>query len=225
MSLRHHDWLLLLLAFVCAALGILFVMLGAHVLGGATFELDQSLRNWTMSDRETWLIHAYEFISFIGDKAPLAILCAAIGWTLFPQKRVWIPLLACCALGVGLFVDWLKAAYEVMRPETGQLTSSSHSFPSGHTSGTAAIALFFAYVAIRNRVKPLLFAGGAVLLTLLVGVSRVYLDEHWASDVLGGWWVGTAFGAAFCALYEWILRHQRARAPMRVPSRDGVTVS
>ena len=207
---RHpHDWLLLILAFSCVALAILFVTVGAHVLEGALSPMDQAVRRWTMDGRRDTLIRLYTAISFIGDKTPLTILCIAIGWFLIPGKRWWVPLLVLCALGTTAFVDWLKATYAVIRPETGILTSSSHSFPSGHTSGTAAISYFFAYIAIRNRVRPLLFAAGAVTLTLLVGLSRVYLDEHWSSDVVGGWMVGTAIAAAFSAVYEWILRHQR----------------
>ena len=226
-SERHpHDWLLLLLALSCAALGILFVMVGAHVLEGALTPLDRAVREWTMESRRPFLIQLYTVISFIGDKAPLTVLCVIVGWRLLPGKRWWIPLLILCAVSVGTSVDWLKATYGVVRPEGGLLTSSSHSFPSGHSSGTAAIALFFAYVAARNHVRPKRFVASAMVLTVLVGISRVYLDEHWASDVVGGWMVGTALAAAFGALYEWVLRHQRLKAVRRTaPSGSGVTVN
>ena len=46
----------------------------------------------------------------------------------------------------------------------------------------------------------------SVVVVLLVGVSRVYLDVHWTSDVLGGWVVGAAFGIGCCALYEFLTR-------------------
>lgn len=213
---RHpHDWLLLVLAFSTLALAILFVTVGANVIGGVLEPLNQGMRRWVMEDRKPLLLSLYTAISFVGDKTPLAILCVLVGWRLIPGKRWWVPLVVLCAFGTAFFVDWLKASYAVVRPEGGLLTSKSHSFPSGHTSGTAAIALFFAYVAIRNDVRPLSFAAGAVLLTFLVGISRVYLDEHWASDVVGGWMVGAAIAAAFSAVYEWILRYQRTRYPTR----------
>lgn len=213
---RHpHDWLLLVLAFSALAMAILFVTVGANVIGGILEPVNQSVRRWVMEDRKPLLIHLYTAISFVGDKTPLTILCVAAGWFLIPGKRWWVPLVVLCALGTMVLVDWLKATYAVVRPETGLLTSKSHSFPSGHTSGTAAIAFFFAYVAIRNNVKPFAFAAGALLLTVLVGVSRVYLDEHWSSDVVGGWVVGAAIAAAFSAVYEWLLRHQRTTYPTR----------
>lgn len=213
---RHpHDWLLLVLAFSALALAILFVTVGANVIGGVLEPLNQRVRGWVMEDRKPLLIFLYTAISFVGDKAPLAILCILFGWRFIPGKRWWVPLIVLCAFGTAFFVDWLKATYAVVRPEGGLLTSTSHSFPSGHTSGTAAIALLFAYVAVRNHVKSAAFVAGALLLTFLVGIGRVYLDEHWSSDVVGGWMVGTAIAAAFSAIYEWLLRHQRTRYPIR----------
>ena len=223
---RHHDWLLVALALGALLLGILFVTVGAYVLGGLLSPLDQALREWTMNGREGWGIRLGTGISFIGDKIPLAILCAIVGWFIVPGNRWWVLLLALCAVGVGFFVDWLKAAYAVIRPEGGLLTSSSHSYPSGHASGTAAIALFFAYVALRNHAHARIVVPAAFILTFLVGLSRVYLDEHWGSDVVGGWMVGTAVAMAFGALYEWVLRHQVVRTARRSdPSAPGSTLN
>ena len=53
--------------------------------------------------------------------------------------------------------------------------------------------------------------GTAVAFSLLVGVSRVYLDEHWASDVGGGWAIGLAVSAACIALSEWMVSRAAAR--------------
>lgn len=223
---RHHDWILVALAFGALLLGFLFVTVGAYVLGGLLSPLDHALREWTMDGRAAWGIRTATVVSFIGDKIPLAILCAIVGWFMVPGKRWWVVILALCAVSVGLFVDWLKATYAVIRPEGGLLTSSSHSYPSGHASGTAAIALFFAYVALRNHAHPRIIVPVAVILTVAVGLGRVYLDEHWGSDVIGGWMVGTAVAMAFGALYEWVLRHQGVRAARRsVPSVPGSTLN
>lgn len=223
---RHHDWLLLVLAFGALLLGALFVTVGAYVLGGMLAPLDQALREWTMEGRSTWGIRLATAVSFVGDKAPLAILCAIVGWLIIPGRRWWVLLLALCAVSAGLFVDWLKATYAVIRPEGGLLTSESHSYPSGHASGTAAIALFFAYAALRHHARARVVVPVAMVLTVLVGLSRVYLDEHWGSDVVGGWMVGTAIALAFAAAYEWVLRHQGVNAANRnEPSAPGSTRS
>jgi undecaprenyl-diphosphatase len=57
-----------------------------------------------------------------------------------------------------------------------------------------------ARLAERRRVKGYIMAA-AVLATLLVGMTRIYLGVHWASDVLGGWSLGAAW-ATLCWLTE-----------------------
>jgi undecaprenyl-diphosphatase len=52
----------------------------------------------------------------------------------------------------------------------------------------------------------------AILIPLVIGVSRVYLDAHWATDVLGGWSAGLFIAALSAGLYNRARRHHRAKA-------------
>lgn len=75
----------------------------------------------------------------------------------------------------------------------------SSSFPSGHAMMTPAVYLTLAGILAageRRRSEKLLLLGGAALLTVAVGVSRVYLGVHWPTDVLGGWTLGAAMALA-----------------------------
>jgi undecaprenyl-diphosphatase len=93
---------------------------------------------------------------------------------------------------------------------------SESSFPSGHTTGLTALAVAAGLVLQRQRmVSP--FGAGAIALgiPLLVGFNRVYVREHWLTDVVGGWLLGGSVGLACVGVYS-RLREPKARRRRRV---------
>ncbi len=114
-----------------------------------------------------------------------------------------------------LTLNLLKAAFERARPDPAfaALAQEGLSFPSGHASMSAVFYLTLGVlIAQRHGRQPERFylLTVAVLLTLLIGASRVVLGVHWASDVLAGW----AFGAGWAALWFSIAARLRdARGP------------
>lgn len=76
-------------------------------------------------------------------------------------------------------------------------------FPSGHTSATTAIALTAAHVLAKQHLVPLPIAILiAVAIPLTIGLGRVLSDEHWATDVIGGWIGGAAIAALAVTIFE-----------------------
>jgi undecaprenyl-diphosphatase len=87
----------------------------------------------------------------------------------------------------------IKNTLVVNRPENGLVSSFGYSFPSGHTNMATILFLSFCiYVFSRlvdNKKKKMYFAI-SIIVILLVGLSRIYLNAHWTSDVLAGWCLG-----------------------------------
>jgi undecaprenyl-diphosphatase len=94
-----------------------------------------------------------------------------------------------------------------------------YSFPSGHTVHYVVFLgflWFLTLVLVRPRLLrwTLLAVNGA--LVLLVGLSRVYLGAHWASDVLGGYLLGGALLATAICGYRWWSRRPPVITPVPI---------
>lgn len=99
-----------------------------------------------------------------------------------------------------------------MVPAVAQMMSMS--FPSGHATMSAIVYLTLAALLARElprlSLKVYVLCMG-MLLTGLVGISRVYLGFHWPSDVLAGWALGAGWALVWWGGAEWLER-QRGRA-------------
>jgi undecaprenyl-diphosphatase len=89
----------------------------------------------------------------------------------------------------------------------------SPSFPSGHTTGATVVFGFLAYAIARDLVshrRRFAIGYGATVLVLVIGVSRVFLGVHFASDVIAGWLIGIFWLlVAFAIAEHWRGRPQK----------------
>jgi len=205
---RREGWLLLLAA-ACLATAYAFAKFGSEVHEGELGTFDRVVRDWMVSRQSPVGTHIFRVVTQLGAKEVLAPLALLVGWLLFHDARRFIVLLVLAGPACAEFVARLKRDYSVERPAGGLEAGLGFSFPSGHSAGSMAVAILLSYVAVRRRIHPRLVITVSEIVVLLVGISRVYLDLHWPSDVLGGWLVGGAFGAACCAIYEWMNRRSK----------------
>jgi membrane-associated phospholipid phosphatase len=100
---------------------------------------------------------------------------------------------AMALLGGLLTQTIIKNLIEVARPENSLVAYSGYSFPSGHTNMVTILFLSFCFYVvfkIIDRKKRRLYFVVSIIVIILVGLSRVYLNAHWVSDVLAGWCLG-----------------------------------
>ena len=155
-----------------------------------------------------WLREAVGDITALGGWTVLTLfVLLVVGFLVSLKRRREALLLLVAAMGGTALGQTLKGVFGRERPdESWRLVEAIHtSFPSGHAMMSAVIYLTFgalmARFANRTRVKVFGLTVG-ILLTALVGISRVYLGVHWPSDVLAGWCVGAAWAMA-CWLAVW----------------------
>ncbi|MDX1664031.1 MAG: phosphatase PAP2 family protein [Candidatus Promineifilaceae bacterium] len=151
-------------------------------------------------------------------------IVAAIFLEIQGNRRLAIVVLV-SFLGGAVLSLGLKEIFARPRPDlVPEITRHlNYSFPSGHSMLSAVVYLTLGTVVAEGLRRPALRIFVmliAVLITLAVGFSRVYLAVHWPTDVLAGWTVG-----AIWALLVWVVARRvklsrRERAEARSPARE-----
>lgn len=125
------------------------------------------------------------------------------------------------AIVTAAWLGWIvhrgvKLGYFRERPRKPGVRRRIDSYPSGHTTGATALAVATALVLRRdNLISTKAAAALAASASTAMGAYRVLADDHWATDVVGGWLLGSAIGlTCYTALGE-----RRHRAPRVIRSK------
>lgn len=183
--------------FWTATIATLAIWLAALFLGGADASADETFRSALYAPRGTALSSAAGILTRLGDGVVLGVIAVAAAVYLFFSRRIRAALLLITVFAGRLLVELQKMFVGRDRPGVGEHLEAvtSMSFPSSHAANSMITFLAIALlVPIGQRNRSLSIAA-ALILTLLVGWSRVALGVHWPSDVVGGWafgmlWVG-----------------------------------
>jgi undecaprenyl-diphosphatase len=213
---RQVPWTLISIALAAiSAWG--FIELLDEVQEGDTREIDMAIMLAFRAPGDPadpigplWLEEAVRDITALGSTPILVIAVLAVFGFLMLAKA-WRPaIFTLAASGGGLVLSsLLKEVIDRPRPDLvphGNVVFTA-SFPSGHSMMSAVVyftlAALIARLIERRRLKGYTM-GVALILTLLVGVSRVYLGVHWPSDVLAGWAAGAAWALGCWLVARWI---------------------
>jgi membrane-associated phospholipid phosphatase len=192
-----------------------FWLIAHGVVGQGRFLIfDQAFLDALRSGIPHRMVKDAEWVTWFGDGRTLALLCIVAAAALVIRGE-WVLTLAVLAAvgGNGLVNAILKRTFERTRPmhEAGLPDAHGWIFPSGHTSGAVVAYGVLAYVLVRTLPRswhlPVVML--ATALVFAVGWSRIVLEAHFASDVLGAFASGIAWLALIVTIAECRLRRRR----------------
>ena len=229
LGLRHIEGLHTLVAPLLGGLAVvllllLFALLASEVFDGDTRSLDMQLLQAAQRFRTAhpWFGEVMRDLSGLGSTVVLSFLVVAtvVYLALLSARTSAILVAASTAAGAVLIHLLLKPAFGRVRPD---LAFADHaawgmSFPSGHASMSAIVFLTLGALLANTRgrwVERVFILATAAVATILVGVSRVALGVHWATDVLAGWALGAAWATG------WLLLAHRTRLAEKTDAGSG----
>ena len=188
---------------------LLFGKIGEDVFQHESGSFDDGIRTWMLAHQTPRLFQLFTWITNAGSTVPILALTAIVCLWLWRRRgrHAAAGAIAAPVVAIALF-NAIKLTYGRVRP-SGALHFGlrTFAFPSGHATVSMAAASTVAYVLWRERVLGGKSAAAiAALVPLLIGFSRIYLDVHWATDVLGGWCVGLFVAGLAGMAYERLRR-------------------
>ena len=193
--------------FVGVAAFVAFLLIAAVVTHSSVDAFDFRVARWSVAHRSPTWYAIFDAISRVGGVTGMRIvgLASAVLLLLFRSRRLGIVMLGVVLAGMETF-EIAKGVIRRQRPPHGYAVDPTYAFPSGHATLAAAVCGSLAYVLWREQLLPRVAAiAVGVLPPIIVGISRVYLDMHWATDVVGGWLAGLTIASVSAATYEWTL--------------------
>jgi len=183
--------------FICLAI---FIVILINVLNGKIASFDNTIYNIISSLKSNFATAFFKAVTKFADEEPL-ILIAIIGLILIKNRKI----------GASIAVNLVSSAFVnnlikeiVQRPrppiELRMVEESSFSFPSGHAMTSATfygLIIYFVIKNVKNKKLKNIICIILSLLIFLIGISRIYLGVHYASDVLAGF----AFAIVYLVIY------------------------
>lgn len=189
---RRVQWRFMAAIATLAAIWLLMLLTG----GGW---LDRSIYEALYAGHRPALLVVARILTALGEPTFLIGACGVCAiWLWYEGRgRLGLALFLIAMLGRGLSEVqkyWIARVRPDLQPHLVVVKTSS--FPSGHATSSMVFYLALALALTAHKPWHRYAAAGAIVLSLLIGTSRVMLGVHWPSDVIGGW----AFGMLWVML-------------------------
>lgn len=194
---KSFKWIIL---FICLAV---FIKFTKDVFYKEIISLDNLAYKYIVEHlRRDWLTPIMKIITSFGDEIAI-IVFTIVSIIIAKNKKVKLAIAVNVVL-IALLNNIIKLIIKRPRPEGFNIiTESGFSFPSGHSMVSAAfygLLIYFSYKYIRNKKIKYTICVALSILILLIGISRIYLGVHFASDVLAGFLISIAYLICFTSI-------------------------
>ncbi|MEO8204936.1 MAG: phosphatase PAP2 family protein [Chthoniobacterales bacterium] len=214
-SIPRSAWrnfgLLLTLGIISVSLWV-FISLTNHVVGGTKHETEAKIMRVLRTPEDLaqpigprWLKLTSLDITALGS-APVLLLVTTlvVGYLLLDRKFTPAILIVCSTASGAVMSNLLKQIINRDRPNIvphlAEVTGQS--YPSGHSMLSSVVYLTLAVVLaqiVTSRRGKVYILASAILIIVMVGITRVFIGVHYPTDVLAGWCAGTVW-----ALLVWL---------------------
>lgn len=158
-------------------------------------------------------------VTWFGNNATVIGFVIAAALALILTRRYWAAFRVVFASAAGgLVVRGLKSLFARDRPFDQVIQATGYSFPSGHAFAATVFYGMLIYLTFRLTQRTWMRALAVVLgvsVIAAVGLSRVYLNVHYPTDVLGGWLAGSAWLVASLLIVDQVEHRTRSRREAR----------
>ncbi|MGW5472739.1 phosphatase PAP2 family protein [Streptomyces chartreusis] len=181
---------------LCSALLLALVAVRWYPLMTVDNDIADTTHRWAVD--EPGVTHAFRILTdWVWDPWTMRILTFAVAiWLVWRRAARWTALwlLATCLLAT-LFQQFLKAVVDRPRPVWPDPVDSAHyaAYPSGHAMTATVVCGLLLWLLHRYGVRGTLWRTAVavgVISVAGVGLTRIWLGVHWATDVVGGWLLG-----------------------------------
>lgn len=200
-----------------------FVLIASLVVQGNTGIFDNVYGGLVANLHSAGADTFFEMITYLGSWQAIVIICILLLAFDKTRKVYGIPVSIVAAGSYGINTA-LKMWIERPRPEIENMMvdASGYSFPSGHAAVSMAVFAMIAYLIYKHvpsKAKRIPAMIGLVVLSIVIGISRIYLGVHFASDVLGGWCLGLACFALVSLIFY---PHKREKEKKKAEIKEKV---
>jgi len=209
---RVLSWL----GFACAAV---FLLLAIEALSEGASDVDQAIKSFMQADRSREVERVMRGISLLGSGYVLLPLTCVLSAMLF-RRHIRLALAAPAVAGGAIVLETLAKAITARdRPNT-----VPYSYPSAHVLGAVVFLGMLVYVLYALRRRRRWWRGTAVasiVTVVAIAYSRLYVNAHWFSDVIGGLSGGLAYVFLVVLMLDTRMRSDpRGAATMSPPARS-----